>query len=292
MRGIYSALFNTFKADGSPNLEALKQVVDYNIDVCGVDGLYVNGSTGENFNMPHEYKKMTLKATAEYAKGRVNLIAQIGTTVVEEIRELADLAYECGYNAISAVTPYYYTYSAESIMDFYKELADYSKLPLIVYNIPIRTGVGLTRAQFKELFAHKNIAGVKFTHNDFYLLEALRSENPDKLIFSGFDEMLLSASVLGTDGAIGTTYNLIGDFAKKVFAAAQTGDLETARKYQHCINEVVTMMFETDMMATCKAMFMKLGIDAGSSRKPMLPTGEAQLKNAERINAYIAENRK
>ena len=291
MKGIFSALFNTFKSDGSPDIEALEKIIDYNINVCGVDGLYVNGSTGENFNMPHEYKKTMLRAAAKHNAGRITLIAQIGSTVVEEIHELADIAYECRYNAISAVTPYYYVYSAESLMNFYTELADYSKLPLVIYNIPVRTGVSLSRAQFGTLLSHKNIAGVKFTHNDFYLLESIRSDHPNKLIYSGFDEMLLSAAVLGTDGAIGTTYNLIGDWAKKVFESAKACDLETARRYQHLINEVVGMMFETDMLPTCKAMFTKLGIEAGSCRPPMQPTGKAQLDNAERINAFVAANR-
>ena len=224
------------------------------------------------------------EAVAEYVK-------RLSRFVKVEIKELADIAHECGYDAISAVTPYYYVYSAQSLMDFYLDLANYSKLPLVIYNIPIRTGVSLSRAQFGELLSHPNIAGVKFTHNDFYLLESIRSDHPNKLIFSGFDEMLLSAAVLGTDGAIGTTYNLIGDWAKKVFESAKACDLETARRYQHLINEVVGMMFETDMLPTCKAMFTKLGIEAGSCRPPMQPTGKAQLDNAERINAFVAANR-
>ena len=291
MKGIYSALINTFNKDGSPNIEILKQVIDYNIDVCKVDGLYVNGSTGESFNMSHADKITILRETAGYVKGRVSLIAQIGCNIIEEIFELADIAAECGYHAISAVVPYYFTYSKDEIVSHYYKIAEYSKLPLIIYNIPIRTSVTLTRSDFGKLLSHDNIAGVKFTANDFYLLDNIREDFPDTLIYSGFDEMLLSAAVLNTDGAIGSTYNIIGHWAKDVMTAVSNNDLDYARKRQRQINTVVGKLIESgSLMGTLKAVFTSYGIDCGECRLPMAPTTLEQRKAAAEVAAYIKAN--
>lgn len=288
MKGIYSALINTFYKDGSPNINALKQVIDYNINVCKVDGLYVNGSTGESFNMSHTDKITILKETANHVNGRTNLIAQIGCNVIEEIYELADVAFECGYQAISAVTPFYFIYSKDEIIDHYYKIADYSKLPFIVYNIPIRTSVVLTRSDFIKLLSYKNIIGVKFTANDFYLLDNIREDFPNALLYSGFDEMLLSAAVLNTDGAIGSTYNIIGHWAKDVMAAVRDNDLELARSRQRDINTVVGKLLDSgSLMASLKAVFEIYGIDCGECRLPMAPTTDEHRKAAAEVVEYI-----
>lgn len=290
-KGIYSALINTFDEKGAPALEPFYGVIEHNIKVCGVSGLYVNGSTGENFIMPHEYKKIFLREAAKAVQGRVSMVAQVGCNVVEEVYELAALAGEYGYDAISAITPFYYKFGLDEIMNYYFALADRSPLPLIVYNIPIRTGVALTKDDFARLFTHKNIIGVKFTANDFYLLERVRSEFPDKIIFSGFDEMLLSAAVLGTDGAIGSTYNICGNLAQKVFEAVGKSDLAEANKYQSMVNTIVEMLFKTDLMPTVKAVYRYYGIEAGSCRPPMLQNGEAQYANAKAVYDFIEANK-
>ena len=99
---------------------------------------------------------------------------------------------------------------------------------LIIYSIPFLTGVNMSIEQFAELFENDKIIGVKFTAADFYLLERMRKAFPDKLIFAGFDEMMLPATVLGVDGAIGSTFNVNGVRARQIFEAAQKGDIETA----------------------------------------------------------------
>ncbi len=287
MKGIFSAIINTFDKNGAPALDSYKQVIDHNIYVCRVSGLYVNGSTGENFNLPHDYKKTFIKKAAEIAAGRVTLIAQIGCNVIEEVYDLASYAYNNGYHAVSAVTPFYYSYSGEEIIQYYKQLADFSPLPVIIYNIPVRTSVSLTKDQFRILLSHNNISGIKFTSNDFYLLERIRGEFPEKTIFSGFDEMLLSAAVLGTDGAIGSTYNIIGNLANNVYDSVQAGDLASARKWQSKINTVVDLLLETGLFPTLKAAFREFGIDAGNCRHPMPPCGPIHFENAKKIYKFI-----
>lgn len=285
--GVYSAIIGCFDEAGKPDHKALKNVVDFNLGVSGVDGLYVNGSTGESFNMTLADRKSTLCAAAEAADGRTGLIAQIGSNAIEEIKELADAAYENGYQAISAVSPYYYSYPKEDIINHYLRVAEYSRLPLIVYNIPVRTSVSLDKSDFGRLFEHKNIAGVKFTSQDMFLLERLRDEFPDKIIFSGYDEFLFSSTILGTDGTIGTTYNVIGKFAKKVFEAVAASDIKAGLAAQRQINTVVELLLETGIFQTIKALIEEYGVKCGECRPPMSKITEKQREQAKKLKAYI-----
>ena len=290
MKGIYSALIGCFDECGRPNLKAFGDAVDYNINVSGVDGLYVNGSTGESFNMPLEDRKRVLSAVAERNNGRISLIAQVGCNVVEEIYELADEAARCGYDAISAVAPFYYVYTKDEIKAHYRRIAERSKLPLVIYNIPVRTNVVLNQADFRELLSIPNIAGVKFTSQDMFLLEQIRSDFPNATIFIGFDEFLLAGLTTGADGAIGTTYNISGRFAKEVYAAVQASDIAAGRKAQRKENEVVKMLLDAGIFQTIKAAMELEGVACGSPRLPQSPINETHIEAAKKILEYIKNN--
>ena len=287
MKGIYSALIGCFDEAGRPNLKAYGDAVDYNVNVSGVDGLYVNGSTGENFNMTFEDRKKVLSAVSERNNGRIGLIAQVGCNVVEEIYELADEAARCGYDAISAVAPFYYAYTKDEVKNHYKRIAERSKLPLVIYNIPTRTNIVLTLDDFRELLSEPNIVGVKFTCQDMFLLEEIRAEFPDAAIFNGFDEFLLAGLCTGASGAIGTTYNISGRFAKAVYNAVQASDLPAARKAQRVVNEVVKRLLDAGIMQTVKAALELEGVACGSPRLPQSPINASHIEEAKKILEYI-----
>ena len=205
MKGIYSALLVSFDKDGNINEKGLREIIRHNIDVCKIDGLYVGGSTGENFMLSTDEKKRIFEIAMDEAKGQVKLIAQVGSVNLKEAVELAKFTTDLGYDAISAVTPFYYKFDFNEIKHYYETIINSVDNKLIIYSIPFLTGVNMSIEQFAELFENDKIIGVKFTAADFYLLERMRKAFPDKLIFAGFDEMMLPATVLGVDGAIGST---------------------------------------------------------------------------------------
>lgn len=194
LKGIYSALLVSFNEDGSVNEKGTRQIVRHNIDKMKVDGLYVGGSTGENFLLSTDEKKKIFEIAKDEAKDEIKLIAQIGSMNYYESLELAKFVTDLKYDAISAVTPFYYKFSFEEIKDYYNSIIDSVDNKLIIYSIPFLTGVNISVEQFGELFENKKIIGVKFTAADFYLLERVRNTYPDHLIYAGFDEMMLSAS--------------------------------------------------------------------------------------------------
>ena len=284
MKGIYSALMVPYNEDGSINEKGLREIVRYNIDKMGVDGLYVGGSTGENFMISTEEKKKVFEIAIDEAKDAVHLIAQVGSINLYEAVELGKYVTKLGYKCLSAVTPFYYKFDFEEIKDYYETIVRETGNYMVIYSIPFLTGVNMSLSQFGELFKNEKIIGVKFTAGDFYLLERVRKAFPDKLIFAGFDEMLLPATVLGVDGAIGSTYNVNGIRAKKIFELAKQSKIAQALEIQHVTNDLIEGILSNGLYQTIKEILKLEGVDAGYCRKPMKKIGEKQVEFAKELH--------
>ncbi|MCI7342430.1 MAG: N-acetylneuraminate lyase [Fusobacterium necrophorum] len=290
MKGIFSALMVPYNLDGTINEKGLRELVRHNIDVMKVDGLYVGGSTGENFMISTEEKKEVFRIAMEEAKNEVQMMAQVGSINVKESVELGKYATELGYPCLSAVTPFYYKFSFEEIKEYYETIVRETQNNMVIYSIPFLTGVNMDVAQFGELFANPKIIGVKFTAGDFYLLERMRKAYPDKLILSGFDEMLLPAVVMGVDGAIGSTYNVNGIRAKEIFRLGKEGNIAEALELQHVTNDLIEGILRNGLYPTIKEILKCQGVHAGICRKPMAATTEEQTKVAKELyQKYLAK---
>ena len=281
LKGIFSALLTSFDEKGNINENGVRQIIRHNIDKMKVDGLYVGGSTGENFLISTEEKKRIFKIAKEEAKNHIKLIAQVGSLNINESIELAKYVTDLGYDAISAVTPFYYKFSFEEIKDYYNTIINSVDNYLIIYSIPFLTGVNISVEQFGELFENERIIGVKFTAADFYLLERLRKSYPEHLIFAGFDEMMLPATVLNVDGAIGSTFNVNGIRARQIFELAKQGKIDEAFKIQNITNDLITDILGNGLYPTLKYLLQLQGIDAGYCKKPMSVITEGQKEKAK-----------
>lgn len=289
MKGIITALLVSFDDNGQINEQGTREIVRYNLDVMKVDGLYVNGSSGETFMLSTEEKKRVFDIVYDEVNGQVPLIAQVGSINLQEAVELAKYATDLGYNALSAVTPFYYKFSFEEIKHYYNTIIDAADNDMIVYSIPVLTGVSMSLEQFGELFENPRIIGVKFTAGDFYLLERMRQEFPNHLLYGGFDEMLLSASVLGIDGAIGSTFNVSAKLARSIYDAAAEGRIAEARAVQHQLNDFITALISNGLYQTLKEILSTQGVHAGICREPMRTlTTEQQATAKSLFDNYLA----
>ena len=283
MKKLYSALLVSFDHEGNINEQGLREIVRFNIDHNKVDGLYVGGSTGENFTISTDEKKRIFEIAFDETKGAVDLIAQVGSVSLMEAIELAKFVTDLGYKTISAVTPFYYKFSFEEIKNYYNRILEHVDTQMIIYSIPFLTGVSLTTDQFAELFENKKIVGVKFTAADFYLLERMRSRFPEQIIYAGFDEMLLPALSLNVDGAIGSTFNVNAKRARGTMEAYVSGDLETAYRLQKESNDLISALLDNGIYASLKQILSEQGVHAGVTREPMLAATEAQITRAKEI---------
>ena len=292
LKGLISALLVPYNEDGTVNEAGLRQIIRYNIENMKVDGLYVGGSSGENFMLDTETKKQIFDIAKDEVKDEVILIAQVGGTNLYEAIELGQYTTKLGYNAISAVTPFYYKYSFEEVKQYYFDLVDKVDNRLIVYSIPALTGVEIGVSQFMELFENEKIIGVKFTAADFFLLERLRKAAPNHLIFSGFDEMLLPAVINNVDGAIGSTYNVNGLRSRKIMELAKAGNIKEALAIQNDTNDLIEAILENGLYPTLKQLLKLQGCNNGSflSRKPMASATQAQIDRSKEIyDAYLKD---
>ena len=283
LKGIYSALLIPFDEKGEVKEDGLRQVIEHNLNVCGVDGLYVNGSSGENFLLNTAQKKQIFKFVKEVVGDRAKLIAQVGSLDLNEAVELAKYATELGYDSLSAVTPFYYPLSFKEIKDYYETIINATDNSMILYYIPFLTGVKISLDQFAELLDNEKVIGVKYTAADFYQLERFRRRFPDKLIWSGFDEMLVQAAISGVDGAIGSTYNVNGKTSKKIFELAKEGKVEEAYELQHKANDIIEKVLELGLYQTLKEILKVKGIDAGYCKKPMKVFDPEKLPEVEKL---------
>jgi N-acetylneuraminate lyase len=189
--------------------------------------------------------------------------------------ELSSHAKRCGADAVSSVTPLYYRYGFAEVKEYYKQIAEASELPVIIYNIPGLTGTAYGYDQLCELLEIDGVAGMKFTSSDFFLLNRLVNTYPDKVFYNGSDEMLLSGLAAGAQGGIGTTYNFMPDLMVKIYDLAYKEKLSEAREVQSVANSAIATILKYGAVQSCKYLISQYGVPYGECREPFMPLDES-----------------
>lgn len=290
MKGIYNAMVTAFSPDGEIDEAGTRAVVRHSLDHLGVDGLFVGGTMGERYKMSGSSLKKVYRIAREEAGKSVPMMANISSLAVEEVLELAAEAKLLGYDAAGVIPPFFHGYSSREINDYYKYVADHVQIPVLIYVIPPFSGVEFSVEQLTDLLHYPNIIGIKYTHHDYYVLDRIRVACPDASLFTGLDDILLQALLMGTDGAVGGTYNLTGRFAVRAYKAVRDGNYEKALEYQRQINDVEDLLNETGLFVTLKAALREMGIPCGELRFPSEPAGERQKAQAVKICRYLKEH--
>ena len=282
--GIFSALVTPFKPDGALNLDRLAPLAEFEL-AQGLHGFYVGGSTGEAFLQTAAERKAVLVEFSKAVKGRAKLIAHVGAISTDEAIGIGRAAADAGYDAVSAIPPFYYDFSAAEVLAHYRALAEATPLPLIVYNFPAKSARPLSTPDLLALLEHPKIIGVKHTSQNLYQLERLKSAAPQAVIYNGYDEMFVGGVAMGADGAIGTTFNVMGRLFVRIFDALKAGDLPTALVLQSRANAVIDVLVEVGVFPGTKAMLKILGLDCGPCRRPFAELTPTQLARVEAIVA-------
>lgn len=269
LTGIFTALVTPFDKNGNIMFDSLQKHVDYLIRQ-GVDGFYVNGSTGESFLMTPGERKQVVEAVLEANGGRVSVINHCGAIGTDLSLDLVRHSAELPVDALSSVPPFYYGFSQEELVGYYNDLANASDKPFIVYNMPKFSGVVITPTLMARLRENPRIQGLKFTHNDFFALQQIKASDPDLIVYNGYDEITICGLSLGCDGAIGSTYNVIAPLIIKLRNFCLANDYHAALKVQGIVNDHIVKMIGTDkLFAVLKYLISEReGIDYGICRKP------------------------
>ena len=273
-KGVFTALLTPFDKENKINEKALEALIKHNLSM-GVKGFYVCGSTGEAFLLSTDERKQVMEIVKDCAKG-ATLIAHIGSVNEAEATDLAKCAEKLGYNAISSVAPFYYKFSFEEIKGYYNRLADSVNIPMLVYHFPAFSGVNMGVGEISQFLENDKFMGIKFTSNDFFTLEQVKSKFPQKIVYNGFDEMFLSGLSMGADGGIGSTYNFMADKFVKIQKLFSENRIAEAQEVQREANRIITLLCKFGVMQAEKEVLCQLGLDFGECRKPFLSLNDEQ----------------
>ena len=267
--------------DGSIDYEGDKRQVQRMID-GGVKALLVNGTTGEPATIDIEDEFELTKITVEMAKGTgVKVIAGAGSNYTAQAIRKAKFNAEAGADANLVVTPYYNKTSQRGLIEHYKAVAAASDLPLIMYNVPGRTGMKISVDTVVELAKVPNIVGMKDATDDIaYAMEVLtRTKDMDFDLYSGCDDNILPFIAAGGKGVISVLSNLYPRETEMFAQAALKGDLELARKMAYDLNDVSKYLFIDVNPIMPKAALKHMGvIESDMLRQPLIPTTEENKK--------------
>ena len=282
MKGIFTALLTPFGSDYSINKKELEKLVKFNLDK-GIHGFYVGGSTGESMLMTSDERKLVFEIVKNVSGGSVPLIAHVGAISTDAAIDMAMCAKSLGYDAISAVAPFYYSFPVPAIKKYYTDIAGAADMPMLIYNFPAGNGFGLDAGTAGEIFeSDSRFFGIKHTSNDLFAIRQFKDRIKDITVFNGYDEICLAGLSMGADGAIGSTYNFMGDKFIDIYNSFLAGDITRAQKLQNEACEIISVMCRYGVFQCEKEILTLMGIEMGPCRRPFLPLddeGEEAVKN-------------
>ena len=290
LRGVMAALLTPFDGQQKLDKESLRRLVRFNLRQ-GVDGLYVGGSTGEAFVQSGTERQEVLEIVAEEAKGKMTLIAHVGCVSTLESQQLARAAVGYGYDAVSAVTPFYYPFSFEEHCAHYQAIIESADgLPMVVYNIPALSGVKLTLDQINTLVTLPGVGALKQTSGDLFQMEQIRRAHPDLVLYNGYDEIFASGLLAGADGGIGSTYNIMGWRYQGMVAALKVGDVAKAQQLQCECNKVIDLLIKTGVFRGLKTVLHYMDVvSVPLCRKPFAPVDEKFLPELKALAQQLMQ---
>lgn len=292
LRGVMSALLTPFDARQQIDKASLRRLVRFNIEQ-GIDGLYVGGSTGEAFVQSLAEREEVLEIVAEEGKGKITLIAHVGCVSTAESQQLASAAKRYGFDAVSAVTPFYYPFSFDEHCEHYRAIIDSADgLPMVVYNIPALSGVKLTLDQINTLVTLPGVGALKQTSGDLFQMEQIRRAHPDLVLYNGYDEIFASGLLSGADGGIGSTYNIMGWRYQGIVQALKEGDIAKAQQLQRECNKVIDQLIKVGVFRGLKTVlhYMEV-VSVPLCRKPFAPVEEKYLPELKTLAQQLMQER-
>ncbi len=279
--GAATALITPMNADGSVNFLRLSSLVEEQI-AGGIDALVICGTTGEKSTLRYDEHVKVIEEAVKAAAGRVPIIAGTGSNDTVYTVELCDDAERAGADAFLMVTPYYNKTSQAGLVSHYNYIADRVSRPIILYNVPSRTGVAIKPETYRELANHPNIVATKEASGDLSLVAKIRYMCGDDLaVYSGNDDQTVPIMSLGGLGVISVLSNFAPGVMHEICAAYLSGDTERAKKLQIRHIGLMNALFSDVNPIPVKEAMNMLGLEAGPCRLPLVPmsdTARAALK--------------
>lgn len=284
-RGLGVALVTPFATNGDIDYKALENLVEYQLD-NGADFLCILATTGETPCLSSEEKKELTTFIKSVVKGRVPILKYCGgnytAAVVEEIKE-SDWQ---GIDGILSICPYYNKPSQEGLYQHFKAIAEVSPLPVVMYNVPGRTGVNMTAETTVRIATDfSNIVGIKEASGDLEQIDEIMKRKPNNFeVISGDDALTFPMIVSGAVGVISVIGNALPKEFSRMIRLEFNGEFEAARKIHHQFTELYKLLFVDGNPAGCKALLSDMGMIENVLRLPLIPT---RIETKQKMNEIL-----
>ena len=281
-KGAAVAIITPYTEDGI-NCPELGRIIEDQIK-GGTDAIVITGTTGESATMSDAEHRAAIKFAVEQVKGRIPVIAGTGSNETSYAIALSKYAEEVGADALLVVTPYYNKCTQKGLVAHYTAIADAVNIPIVLYDVPSRTGVAISTESYVKLSKHPNIVAVKEANGDLSKILRLKAAVGDDLVlYSGNDDQIVPILSLGGQGVISVLSNVAPKETHDMCQAFFDGDTEKAAKMQIEYADLIDALFCEVNPIPVKVAMRKLGYDAGPLRMPlceMEPENEAKLEAA------------
>lgn len=277
------ALITPFDENGDVNYSRLREILEFHV-INHTDAIIVTGTTGEGSTLSDEEKISVIEFTVDIINSRIPVIAGTGSNDTRHAVEFSKRVEKLGVDGLLVVTPYYNKGNENGIYEHYKAIAEGVKIPVILYNVPSRTGVNLSIPLLKRLAQIENITALKEASGNISYVAEVAREIPELDIYSGDDDMVVPVLSLGGKGVISVSANIIPDISHDMTASFLKGDVKKARELQLKYNDLVNALFlETNPVPVKEAMNF-LGYEVGNCR---LPLGAMNESNRARLTDIL-----
>ena len=252
----------------------------------GIRAVVVCGTTGESPTLSDAEKLELFRKCKEYTGDECLIIAGTGSNCTEHSVSLSIAAEKCGADALLVVSPYYNKATPDGLVAHYTAVAQAVKIPVIIYNVPSRTGIDIPVSVYKTLSAIPNIAGVKEASTDLAKVAQIRSGCPDLTIWSGNDDLIVPFMSLGAQGVISVLSNVVPAQTQALAQAVLAGEFATATALQCNLLPLIKLLFCQVNPIPVKAAMQCIGYDCGGCRLPL--TGLSP-ENLEKMKSYFGQ---
>jgi 4-hydroxy-tetrahydrodipicolinate synthase len=274
-KGIFAAMVTPMNEDETINEQELRNQVNRMIQ-AGINQLFCLGTNGEFYALDRPEKERVMEIVVDECRGRVPVCAGTGCVTTRETVALSKRAQEIGVDAISVITPYFVAISHKELCQHYEKLAANVDIPIILYNIPMRTGVNIDYKTVAQLSKIENIVGVKDSSGSFdNILKYIESTSDGFSVLSGNDSLVLWTLLAGGKGGISGIANLFPEKLAKIYALWGSGDIEEAKKVQTSLRPIRDTLALANPNSVTKLAMNLLGYPVGPARSPV--TGDRQL---------------
>lgn len=281
--GIIPAVVSPVDDTGQIREDTFRRLINYLLE-NGVHGLFVNGSQGEFYALTPPEKQKVLEIAIDKVNGRIPVYAGVGAVATREVVALAKMAEKAGAQALSAITPYYIKPDEDELYDYYREIAEATSLPVLLYTNPSRTNVPLSTRLVCRLAEIDNIVGIKDSSGDLtQTAEYIRLlSHKGFQVLAGRDTLILATLVYGGTGAIAATANVIPKIVVEIYEAYKRGDLKSALEAQYKLAPLRIAFDLGTFPVVIKEALRLIGFDLGPAIRPIKgikPDKLEELKN-------------